>query len=205
MLQVRDVMTPNVAALSPDDSLRDAMEFLARRHVSGVPVLRQGRLVGVVTAMDLIRVASTVPGVPTVRETQVELDTATEPSLPEEVEAEAEPADAYFLQLWDDSGAEVSEHVEAPEGPEWNPLDEHVVSEAMTLGALTIRADTGVSAAVALMRDKNVHRVFVTDDNDRLCGVVSALDIVRAAAAGRLARRTYVFNRDRDFDERGAE
>jgi CBS domain-containing protein len=204
MLKVRDIMSSDVVTVSPELSLRDAMELLASQHVSGAPVVRQGKVVGVVSAMDLIRVASTVPGVPTVREEQVELDTAIEPTRAEEVEAGNEPSGAYFYELWDDSGAEVSEHVAAPAGPEWSALDEHFVSEAMTFGIVKVPPDASAASVAELMRNRRIHRVLVIQD-DKLLGIVSALDVARAAAAGRFTSRTYVFNRDRDFGDRAEQ
>lgn len=66
MLALKDIMTRDVLTLSPEHSLRDAMELLTARHVSGAPVISRGRVVGVVSLTDLAELATTVPGVPPV-------------------------------------------------------------------------------------------------------------------------------------------
>jgi CBS domain-containing protein len=52
--------------------------------------------------------------------------------------------------------------------------------EAMTAPALTVRADTRVDAAAALMLDRGVNRLPVVDGAGRLAGIVTRADLVRA-------------------------
>ena len=73
------------------------------------------------------------------------------------------------------------------------------VSEVMTRAPLvTLEPTADVEAAASLMTEKGIHRVLVTD-GDRLVGIVSALDVAKAVADGKLTRRTDVFNRDEGF------
>jgi len=202
MLRLRDIMATDVATVSPQTSVREAMEMLALRHVSGAPVLSAGKLVGVVTGTDLMAFASALPGVPTERDTHDEWELLGEVPTDREVEVNVEREDespsAYFSDLWDDSGAEVTERIAWPASPEWNSLEEHDVSEVMTRTPLaTLPPDADVGTAAEMMKRKGIHRVLVTE-GDKLVGVVSSLDIARTAADVK-GRRTYVFNRDRDF------
>jgi len=196
MLRLREIMTTDVMAMSPETTLREAMELLARRHVSGAPVLTdRGELVGIVTAMDLIAFAATLAGVPTERDSQEEWGEFAEPTIEDEIDEEATPGGAYFSQLWDDAGADVSERMDSVSGPEWNVLEEHTVSEVMTRTPVAMLPPTApVEAAADLMRTQGIHRVLVVDDA-RLVGIVSTLDVVRAAADRRLTARTFVFGR----------
>lgn len=199
MLKLREIMTTDMLTVGPETSVLDAMDLLGRRHVSGAPVVSGGKLVGVVTATDLMAFASSLSGVPTERETHDDWDVWGEESVEDEVEAEAEPASAFFSELWDDAGAETGERMSSLAGPEWNALAEHDVSEVMTRTPLvTLSPDADVEAAADLMRRDGIHRVLVTE-RDTLVGIVSALDIAKAAADRRLTHRTYVFNRDDDF------
>jgi CBS domain-containing protein len=76
---------------------------------------------------------------------------------------------------------------------DWSALAGHSVSEAMSGGpGCTLPPDASVQAAADLMRTANIHRVFVEED-ERIIGVVSSLDITRALAERKLATRTYVF------------
>lgn len=52
----KDVMTKDVACISPDTSVRHAAEIMLARRVSGLPVIdNEGRLAGIVTEGDLMR------------------------------------------------------------------------------------------------------------------------------------------------------
>ena len=54
MLRLTDIMTPNVATVTPDMTLREAVAMLADNHVSGLPVVRGEKVVGVFSAADLL-------------------------------------------------------------------------------------------------------------------------------------------------------
>lgn len=54
MLLIREIMTRNVITATSDMSLRDALELLFERHVSGVPVLEGDSVVGLFSTSDLI-------------------------------------------------------------------------------------------------------------------------------------------------------
>ncbi|QYJ17002.1 Inosine-5'-monophosphate dehydrogenase [Rubrobacter xylanophilus DSM 9941] len=53
-LTVGDVMHEDWPALRPEDTVETAIKLFARERVSGAPVVREGRLVGIVTEGDLI-------------------------------------------------------------------------------------------------------------------------------------------------------
>jgi CBS domain-containing protein len=53
--QVRDVMTHLVVMLYPNDTIHEAAQKLARNHISGAPVVEDGKVVGIVSESDLIR------------------------------------------------------------------------------------------------------------------------------------------------------
>lgn len=199
MLQLRDIMTADVFTVTPETTLREALELLGRKHISGAPVVSGGKLVGVVTGTDLMTFAAALPGTPTERETHEEWGPWAEEAVEEDVEAEREPGSAYFSEMWEDAGADVTERFANVQGPEWNVLEEHDVSEVMTrMPLVTMPPSADVELAADRMIEKGIHRVLVTD-GDELVGIVSALDIAKAAADRKLTRRTYVFNNDRDF------
>jgi CBS domain-containing protein len=59
------------------------------------------------------------------------------------------------------------------------------VKDVMTPAPLTLPADSSVSEAARIMRDKDIGVVLVVEDNQRLCGIITDRDIVvRAIAAG---------------------
>lgn len=203
MLRLRDIMTTDAVTVSPETTIREAMEILARRHVSGAPVVSGVTLVGVVSGMDLMAFAAALSGVPTERDTNDEWgDWADQPSVEVEVEQEDEPASTFFTDMWEDAGADVAGRIANSASPEWNALEEHDVSEVMThMPLTTLGPDDTVEAAADLMQRNKIHRVLVIE-GEKLVGIVSAMDITKAAAEHRFINRTYVFNRTENFDER---
>ncbi len=53
--RVRAVMTPGVIGVSGDTPIRDVAALLAERHVKRVPVLADGKPIGIITRRDLVR------------------------------------------------------------------------------------------------------------------------------------------------------
>lgn len=201
MLQLRDIMTTELVTVSPEMTVREVMEILARHHVSGAPVVSGDALVGVVTGTDLMAFASALSGVPTERDMQDQWGEIGEPALEESIDDGDEAASAFFSEMWDDAGVEVTGRM-GSSSPEWNALEEHDVSEVMTRTPLsTLPLDASAEDAAELMRSQGIHRVLVTEGS-KLVGIVSALDIASAAAEHRFTNRTYVFNRDEEFGGR---
>jgi acetoin utilization protein AcuB len=52
---VADVMTREVVSVHPDQPLRDALTFFQENHIRHLPVLDDGRLVGILTDRDFKR------------------------------------------------------------------------------------------------------------------------------------------------------
>lgn len=199
MLRVKDIMTADVVTVSPEISLREAMELFSSRHISGAPVVVGGKVVGVVAASDLLALASAMPGVPTERVGADEDDDVWERA--EEWTDGEEPPAEYFRELWADVDAEVPERIAQTDGPEWNALEAHTVDEAMTRRVCAVRAEVDVRAAADFMRTAGVHRVIVME-GDQLVGIVSTMDLVKAIAEGRLTAQRYAFNADDRFRDR---
>lgn len=58
-MRARDVMTTEVITVGPDTSVQDLAKLLSERAISGVPVVQEGRLVGIVSEGDLLHRAET--------------------------------------------------------------------------------------------------------------------------------------------------
>jgi CBS domain-containing protein len=199
MLRLRDIMTTDVVTVHPDLSVRDAMELLSSRHVSGAPVVDQHGVVGVVSATDLLAFAASLSGAPAPREERgwSEIEAGGDVSDGDEPDA------SFFTELWSGEGPDVSVRFGDTGGPEWNALDEHTVAEAMTRAPIRAMApDTFVTVAAASMKEAEIHRLLVMQGSE-LLGIVTTTDIARAVAEGKLTTHTLVFGRERDFDERG--
>jgi CBS domain-containing protein len=53
-LQAKDVMTREVAWVSPDTPLAEVAELMSRRGISGVPVVADGRVAGMISEKDFL-------------------------------------------------------------------------------------------------------------------------------------------------------
>jgi CBS domain-containing protein len=193
MLQVRDVMTRDVITLSPEHTLREAMELLARHHVSGAPVVLGPEVLGVVSGHDLMEFAAALPPVTDAEPEPLDLAWVEEEDLlvPAESEAQAEAA-AWFASRWRHEVPDVDDRIVEAGERTWSALDEHTVSEVMTRGVVALRPAVSLAAAADLMRRRRLHRVLVMDAGE-LHGVLSTTDIVSAVADGRLTRTRWVF------------
>lgn len=187
MIRVRDIMSSGVITVTPETTVREAMEILTHHHVSGLPVVAGGRTIGLVSAADLLALAASLPASARARIAEPEGADLDEPPLSGEDRAPW----GYFVDDWGTSSAELDQPVEVECGQR-NVLEEHTVADAMTrLPLVTVTPDATVPEAAERMRRAGVHRVLVVD-GDRLAGILSAFDVARAVADGRLTIRTTV-------------
>lgn len=181
MRTVRELMSTDVVSVTPELSLRAALELLAARHFGGVPVVTGGRVVGVLSMSDILSFQASTPVVPAAEPDRP----VWELESPEEWREGDEAPSAFFSDLWPDAGGDVLERLEQTGTPEWDMLAEHTVAEAMTRTVITVGPETPARAAARLMTQFDIHRVLVLDDGN-LCGVLSSMDVVRAAGLGRI-------------------
>jgi CBS domain-containing protein len=182
MLTVRDLMTLDPATVEPGETLRAVALRLADLGVGGAPVMRGGRVVGVVSLVDILRFESDEPGAPTWRPDVAE---PFEEDALDAPELEEEPAGRWFVEMWDDVGLDVGTRMDTPEGPEWASLDEHTVEDVMSRAILSVSPSASIVEAARAMIQSRVHRLLVVE-KDQAVGIVTATDMVRAVALGRL-------------------
>ena len=175
-LTVRELMTSDMMTFSPQMSLRDAIEELVSKRVSGAPVVAGDHVVGTLSANDILMFVASTPGVPTERRQDDLYDDVSEYERDD-----GAPPGAYFTDFWDDAGAEVSERLDWVEGPEWDMLDEHVVAEAMSTAVVLLPPTASARDAATEMQRSGAHRVLV-GNGGRLLGIVTTMDITRAVA-----------------------
>jgi signal-transduction protein with cAMP-binding, CBS, and nucleotidyltransferase domain len=155
--------------------------MLATEEISGAPVVRGSRVLGVFSVTDILRFLSDTEAVPTERPEQAEWGEFEDPEVWEEGKAPASP----FFDFWTDVGADVWERFSETEGPEWDVLQEHTVSEVMTRVLCTLTPETEVHEATEYMIRAGVHRLLVTHDL-ALVGIITATDVLRAVAERRI-------------------
>lgn len=194
MLKIQDVMTRKVLTVSPEHTLREAMELLATKHVSGAPVVANHKVVGVVSATDLLEFAAALPPAASDRDEaelpgedfdELDFDDADD-------QEEAGTSAKWFNQRWEHGDVDDAERFSDGATTSWTALDEHVVSEVMTRRVVKLRPTVSLKAAADVMRRRRLHRVLVME-GDTLVGILSTSDIVRVVAEGRLVRTRWVF------------
>lgn len=187
MLKVREIMTPHVVVLAPDQSLREAVDTLVSCGIQGAPVVEGEKIVGVLSSRDIIEFEAANPVEPNEPESQEDEDLDT----PVEWEEGEEWSTSYFTDLWTQRNADVAERIAAESGPT-DMLADHQVSEAMSRTICTLSGDLEVSLAAQRMLAAGVQRALVTE-GEAFIGILSTTDIMRAVAERRLTVRQFVF------------
>ena len=198
MLKLAEIMTPDVVTVTPETPLRYVVELFMVKHISGAPVVNGRDVVGVISAADLLGFAASLPSTASVAADAKGWDETP----PDEAFERDEPAPAtFYTGLLSDGTTDVVAGMDANIGRTQNEFDEYIVDDVMTHEPITLSPNDTVVAAAEVMQRRAIHRVLVVDDG-KLVGIVSALDVARAVAEHKLTTRTYVFNDDRDFEER---
>jgi CBS domain-containing protein len=185
MLRVSDIMTPNVVTISPEATLRVAIDTLVTVRIGGAPVSNQGRIVGVLSATDVLQFESAKPVGLRAESPDRYLETAEE--------ANEEAPSTLLNLLWSGDEATVSERRRATSGAEWDFLEHHTVAEAMSRSVCSVSDDLEVSAAAQRMLAYGVQRALVMRSGT-LVGILTTTDILRAVAEHRLTREPLVFS-----------
>jgi len=192
MLRVREIMTPNVVTLAPDQSLRDAIETLVTCRIGGAPVLEGGKVIGVLSAPDILEFESVTPAPEGHSEENESIEEVED--LDEEWKDDEVVSSTYFTDWWPNDGPDVAERMASSQGPQWDLLADHSVGEAMSRTICTVEASAEVSNAAQHMLASGVQRALVTED-DELVGILTTTDILRAVAERRLMIRQFVFEK----------
>jgi len=59
-IKIRNIMGTKLASISPNADIRKAAEVMVENRVKRLPVLKNGRLVGVITQTDIVRISPSV-------------------------------------------------------------------------------------------------------------------------------------------------
>jgi CBS domain-containing protein len=146
-----DIMTPNPVSIDHTAKVQQAAAVLSERAISAAPVINEaGRPVGVVSRTDIVRIAG------------------------------GELGTARCALSCDDCGSFSSLRRGArPEELDPGSCECPVVKEIMTPEFFAVGKGTSIVRVVEELLTRNVHRLFVVDDDGVLVGVVTALDVLR--------------------------
>jgi len=152
-LVAADIMQRDVVTVAPQETLRDALSLMTESHVTGLPVVDgQSKCVGLICASDILG---------------YEQEHA-------EVAAQA--------------NAEVAKHFN-PDLQQWESIrltafaleefGDVRVEEIMSRDLISVEKGTPLKEIARSMAAAGVHRVLVSDEGNKLYGIVSAVDFVR--------------------------
>jgi len=208
-IPVSVLMTPDPATVSPETSIQEISSLMIRCDISGIPVVENGRVEGIVTKSDLMRSAFIGKITTPVEDVMEDVITITRyHSLTHIIDLMQERNDtvvvvnndgtlagiitesnlAFFSYVNEKSDLPVKDvtmlRKEAHAG---RKSFRHVVEMAaiaedfMSRPVITIAPETTVGEAVALMREKNINSLVVMQD-DEIRGLIKRDDIIREVA-----------------------
>jgi CBS domain-containing protein len=155
----RDLMKTDVHTVEPSMTLVDLERAFLEQHVSGFPVVEEGRLVGIVSRSDVVRQLS--------------------------VEQSVGEIMSDYYRSFDLNGGqpasleEIGRHV-------GRRMETLCVKDVMIEGLLTVSPDDSVFDVARRLVEQRIHRLPVAE-GDRLVGIITTLDFVRLFAEDKVA------------------
>jgi CBS domain-containing protein len=151
-LKAKDVMTTPVITVTVDTPLKRAAEILDENSFSGVPVVEEDKLVGVLSETDILRYTQQIIGQP----------------LRDPHRVFAKSQEVLHIDITH-RGVEVIELVANT-----------TVETLMTVDLYTVREEATLADVVGLMHEHNINRVPVVGENKLLLGIVTRADVISA-------------------------
>lgn len=152
-MNVKDVMNSDVVSCKPDDEISSAAQLLKEHDISGLPVVEEGKVVGVVTEADLLKLLE-VP----------EHGGLWLPSPFEVIEIPIRE-----LINWEDTKHMLTDIGSKP------------IRDIMESDVHTISAASSIEDASSMMIKHKVNRLPVMD-GEGLVGIITRGDIIRGLA-----------------------
>jgi CBS domain-containing protein len=153
-MKIKDIMTTNVIFCIPDDPVKDAARLMRENEVSGIPVVEDGKVLGIITENDILKLLE-VPE----RNSQLWL-----PS----------PFEIIEVPIRELIGWEEAKHALDNKGA-------LSVGKVMSHPAIIARPDESLETVASRMVKHKINRVPVVAD-EMLVGIVSRQDIIGGLA-----------------------
>ena len=156
------VVARNPRIVSPDTPIPEVIMIMLDNHIDMVPVLAETDVVGIITAMDIIRIFSEFDKI--VRKLYPKLDKKVRKLYPKldkkgrpDDFVSAAPSDAKALCLW----------------------MSQTVQEIMTIQVNCLTPQDDLAEAINLMQDNKFRHVPIIDEHGKLRGIISDRDVLR--------------------------
>ncbi len=152
-MKVKNVMTKNPVILKQSDDLKAALRLFSRHKISGCPVVSSGRVVGMITQTDVIKVIDVHSGINV-------------------------PGSCMFQLVI--SVIKSGDEMEGMKGSIEKVL-KMPVKNFMKTGIVTIESEEDVYTAARLMNKHGINRLPVVE-NGKIKGIITRADIVNVLA-----------------------
>ncbi|WP_407355622.1 CBS domain-containing protein [Methanolobus sp. WCC5] len=149
-MDVKDVMNPNVVTCSPDTPIREVATLLKQNSISGLPVVEDGEVVGIVSEGDILRL--------------LEIPKHGGLWLPSPFEVIEVPI--RELLNWEETKNMLEDIGSKP------------VREIMKRSVYTISPERSIEDASSIISRHRINRLPVVDEDGQLVGIVTRGDII---------------------------
>lgn len=195
-LPLRDVMTSPVEVIAPDADLEEASAKLAVARIDALPVVKNGRVLGILTSSDILAERGKIihkggegriPCAADVMHTRVLVTHPTDPigsAIQKLIDAEVRHlpvVDEDFRVVGMLSDRDVRTAVGDPrraiaEAEDF--LSEIEVGGIMTAAPLSVSPTASVLEIAEILMDEKVGALPVVTDDDKLLGIISYVDVI---------------------------
>ncbi len=153
-----DIMTREMITVGPQDTMAEVADQLLAKKITGAPVVNDGCCIGVLSFNDLVAAEEKVTS------DRVEFSQTGfwDAGL-------SMPVDVYENQL-----TAIRARIA--------PLSQQPVERFMSSNVVSVQTDDTLGHIVQQMTRQRIHRVIVLDDQRKLVGLISTLDVLTALA-----------------------
>jgi len=155
MKKVKDFMNKNVIYFKPEDTVFDVARVFSRKHISGAPVVKNKKVVGIVSTSDIAKYMSSKLGY-------------IKPISQEIVGI------SFFLLKMVETGKGYWDMKK-----EAKKISQIRVEDVMSKKIISIKPNETLFDAANMMEKYDVNRLPVINNN-RLVGIISRADLIRA-------------------------
>ncbi len=149
-MDVKDVMNPNVVTCSPDTPIREVAQLMKQESISGLPVVDDGEVVGIVSEGDILKL--------------LEMPEHGGLWLPSPFEVIEVPI--RELLNWEETKDMLEDVGSKP------------IRDIMQKNVYTIGPENSIEDASTIISKHRINRLPVVDEDGQLVGIVTRGDII---------------------------
>jgi len=153
MKTVKDFMNKNVVCLSPNDTIFDAAKILSQLNIAGAPVVKNNKIIGIVSISDMIKFIDIKLG---------KLPKIDTPGLSTLLLA--------LVQM---------KKVHSDFKKELKKITATKIKDVMTKNVITVSSSQTIINVAELMEKHDINRLPVVD-NKKIVGIVARADIIKS-------------------------